>query len=206
MNRAVIVFLKPIVPGRVKTRLAKDVGETKACHIYQKLITHTADSIRSLNADVYLFYDEFADDTQALFLNPMQICLQQGEDLGARMMHAFQYVFSLAYEQVLIIGTDCPLLTAEILEQAFEFLNQTQAVIGPATDGGYYLLGLTQCIEALFKDISWSTDTVLRQTLQKLNDETIPFRLLPELSDADTLADLLILPDPIRKHYDIGTN
>lgn len=206
MKKAIIVFLKPIVPGRVKTRLAKEVGDLHACHIYKKMIEYTAVVINPLHADLYLFYDEFEDNTQQFFLNKKQICLQQGNDLGARMENAFQYVFQMKYDHVLIIGSDCPMLTSTIINQAFEELESANVVIGPATDGGYYLLGLRQCFENIFKGISWSTDSVLSQTIDILKEEKISFQLLPELSDVDTLHDLLILPEPIRKLYDIGTD
>lgn len=203
MTQAIIVFLKPLVPGRVKTRLAKDIGDYKACSIYNKLIEHTAKVLNQSQTAIFLFYDEVHDFTQQYFTGKNQVCLQEGADLGERMKHAFEIVFNKGFKQAIIIGTDCAELNANIIVQAFDALSKYDVVIGPATDGGYYLLGLKEMQYDLFTNISWSTPFVLTQTKSILQQNNLSYHELSMLSDIDTLQDILRLPETIKQEYEI---
>ncbi len=186
MKQALIIFARNPIRGKVKTRLAATLGEDKALSIYQSLLEHTFQITRSLPCDRYVFYadgislnDHWPDD---VYLKRNQA----GEDLGARMLHAFHTLFQESYEQILIIGTDCFELTADGIQKAFNVLNNHQVVIGPSADGGYYLLGMRQCFPFLFEGIAWSTDTVYNKTIQQLELHKISYNLLPVLNDIDT--------------------
>eukprot|EP00899_Mesostigma_viride_P025588 jgi/Mesvir1/6213/Mv00894-RA.1 len=118
----------------------------------------------------------------------------QSEDLGARMADAFQYAFNAqSAKKVVIVATDCPDLTIDVIMSAYELLDKHDVVVGPACDGGYYLLGMKSFHEALFQGIEWSTSTVCSRTLEiaaSLNLAVASAPLLPELQDVDTLEDL----------------
>ena len=109
------------------------------------------------------------------------------------MSNAFSYTFQKGYDRVVIIGTDCPELTAGILMNAFAYLNNHDVVIGPAADGGYYLLAMKQHYSALFKNINWSTETVLEETLEICMENNLNYTLLPVLHDVDEERDLIHL-------------
>ena len=186
MKQALIIFARNPIRGKVKTRLAATLGEDQALSIYQSLLEHTAQITRELPCDRHVFYadsislnDHWSDD---VYLKRNQT----GEDLGARMYHAFDTLFQESYEQVLIIGTDCFELTADTIQKAFTALNNHQVVIGPSADGGYYLLGMRQFFPFLFQGIAWSTDSVCKTTIQQLALHKISYHTLPILNDIDT--------------------
>ncbi|MCB0489902.1 MAG: TIGR04282 family arsenosugar biosynthesis glycosyltransferase, partial [Cyclobacteriaceae bacterium] len=115
---------------------------------------------------------------------------QVGDDLGQRMQNAFEYAFAAGYEQACIIGTDCLELNTEILAGAFRQFENGDTVIGPAEDGGYYLLGLKQIIPTLFLNKRWSTDSVLFDTIEDFKKLQLSFIELETLNDVDTEDDL----------------
>jgi len=116
--------------------------------------------------------------------------LQNGNDLGERMKNAFNVIFDKDYNQIAIIGTDCPELTTDILKDAFKTLKTTDLVLGPAHDGGYYLLGMKQLHASLFEKINWSTNTVLAETHGKCEALQLNYALLPTFRDIDRAEDL----------------
>lgn len=188
METALIIFVKNAVYGKVKTRLAAALGDTKALDIYRTLVAYTHRITSLLPHDKYVYYSDFVEPDD-LWNHTFLKRQQQGADLGMRMKHAFQQVFNEGYERVVIIGSDCLELSTEIIEQAFAALEKNDAVIGPATDGGYYLLGLTAMHNRLFENISWSTNRVLDQTLAVFRELQLHYILLPQLSDIDEAAD-----------------
>ncbi|MCH8494608.1 MAG: TIGR04282 family arsenosugar biosynthesis glycosyltransferase [Balneolales bacterium] len=188
-SRAIIVFLRNPTPGKVKTRLAADVGNEKALQIYSKLVDHTLNTCQNFGARCYLFYDQVLPEHPQR-KSGFQYRIQQGNDLGERMYAAFKTVFDAGVDQAVIIGSDCADLSEDHLHQAFEALQQNDAVVGPAKDGGYYLLGLTKLHEAIFAGKSWSTNTVYAQTIRDLAELSWTFGTLKALRDIDTLADL----------------
>lgn len=188
MDKALLlVFQRNAVLGKVKTRLAIGVGEERALEIYRYLVHHTQRVVSSIKVPVGLFVDEELLDGKPAFAQWMH--LQQGKDLGEKMAFALQESFALGVERVVLIGTDCPTLSLEVLTQAFEDLAQVDLVLGPARDGGYYLLGMKQMQMTLFEDIAWSTPSVLAETIKRAEDAGLSIRLLPILSDVDTKED-----------------
>ena len=189
MEKALIIFARNPVAGKVKTRLAATIGHEQALAIYKLLLAHTAETTKKVDCNRYVFYaDEIgsADVWNDVFFRKQ---LQQGNDLGERMQLAFTELFLKGYKKVLIIGTDCFDLTAGIVEQAFEALENHEAVIGPSADGGYYLLGMKQLYPFLFIQKAWSTDLVYKATLTDFFNNNITYFTLPVLNDIDTEED-----------------
>lgn len=183
-----MVFAKNPQAGDAKKRIAATLGNEAAKKIYQKLFTHTLEqSVHPAFFTTHFFIaGEIPDDLPVL---PEQIFTQQGEDLGKRMQHAFAQGFGMGYTNCVLIGSDCPQLQVEHLLKAFETLAQHDAVLGPATDGGYYLVGLRRPVPEIFIDIPWSTETVFQTTLARMHTHGISYALLPELRDIDTEED-----------------
>jgi len=191
-KKALIIFTRNPELGKCKTRLAATIGDESALEIYKYLLQHTAKLSEKVKADKYVFYSESIkreDIWDATIFNKK---LQQGNDLGERMENAFTELFELGYEKVIIIGSDLLDLSSDDVNEAFDFLNENDAVIGPAKDGGYYLLGMKNMHSKVFKNKEWGTSTVLENTLSDLKDSTIS--MLKELNDIDTFEDM--------KHYE----
>ncbi len=184
-KNALIIFVKNPVEGQVKTRLAKTIGNSTAVTIYKQLLLHTFTITQHLSVDKFVFYGDYINDEDLWSINIYQKQLQKGIDLGERMRNAFELVFNLGYDKVIIIGSDCYELTTQILEEAFDELIIADAVIGPCNDGGYYLLGMKQLVLDLFTNIEWSTDAVLPTTIQKFKDLQLQYGMLPTLNDVD---------------------
>jgi uncharacterized protein len=188
---ALVIFQKNAVPGKVKTRLAATVGEKKALEIYLSLVEHTYSQIRNLrNTDIFIYYSDYLEENPNQGLPHFHQEVQSGNDLGERMHNAFQDLFQKGYNQIVLIGTDCPEITTEDIETAFQILEQEDVCIGPALDGGYYLIGMRRFYNFLFEKIAWSTSEVLNQTLEKLKLHKANFELLRILRDIDTEEDL----------------
>ncbi len=187
---ALIVFVKNPLLGKVKTRLAQKIGAEKALKIYQKLLNHTLDIILSLLQDVAIYYsdDVIIDDMWADKQFSKE--KQTGIDLGDRMSNAFKDCFSKGYKKVCIIGSDNLEINAGIIEHAFHELNNSDIVIGPSSDGGYYLLGMQTHHPEIFNNKSWSTSKVLEETVNDLNNLALSYSLLETINDIDTYSDL----------------
>ncbi|MBC7934389.1 MAG: TIGR04282 family arsenosugar biosynthesis glycosyltransferase [Rhizobacter sp.] len=188
-EKALIIFVRKPEKGKVKTRLAATLGETKALSIYVELLHHTRRIATASIADKFVFYaDEIPPDddwSNEVFKKR----LQADDDLGGKMKNAFTVLFEAGYSNVIIIGSDCFELSAAIIEQAFELLQHKDVVIGPANDGGYYLLGMKKLHPCLFENKQWSTEHVLRQTTDDLERENISYTELVRLTDVDTEED-----------------
>ncbi len=196
-NNLLMVFAKNPELGKVKTRLAKTVGEHKALEIYLKLLEHTYAVADKTFADKAIFYSNKIEEFDILDYYKFPKFLQKGDDLGERMDRAFGEAFAQNYEKVVIIGSDCYDLTPEIIEDAFRLLNDHNVVIGPAFDGGYYLLGMDRHYSHLFKDKKWSTPDVLLDTILDTKKLKLSYTLLPTLTDVDEEKDLGSLRDVI---------
>jgi rSAM/selenodomain-associated transferase 1 len=190
LKSALIIFLKYPELGRSKTRLAKAVGNENALKVYIELLEHTYLISKQLKTDKYLFYDKVTANKMPWGDDIYHTEYQVESDLGGRMNNAFEQLFAKGYERLVIIGSDCYELTQDIIEQAFELLNTSDAVIGPAKDGGYYLLGLRKMIPQLFSDVAWSTDEVFSATVKTLENLNLTYSTTPILSDIDTFEDL----------------
>lgn len=184
-----IVFVKNPILGQVKTRIANTIGNELALKIYQYLMQKTFDVCCDIDCQKYVFYSDFIinDDmwSRADFFKSIQV----GTNLGKRMAQAFASVISNKPKNCLLIGSDCPYITQEIIMQSFEALRKVDVVIGPAVDGGYYLLGMKNMHPVLFDNIEWSSSKVLKQTLQHIQNYQLTYALMPLLSDVDTEQD-----------------
>ena len=189
LKQVLIIFVRNPVFGKVKTRLAKTIGDEQALSIYKELLRHTHDITQTLACDKYVFYADgiTLDDIWENDIYKKQV--QTGNDLGIRMHTAFDILFSKGYQHICIIGSDCYELTTAIIQQAFNSLPQYNTVIGPSADGGYYLLGLSRMQLSLFTNIAWSTDKVLAQTIDTCIVEDRSHVLLPILHDIDNEED-----------------
>ena len=187
MNNALIIFIKNPLIGKVKTRLAKTVGDDNALEIYRQLLKITRENTEILRGVTpYLFYSDFIEQNDEWANGIFKKNVQSGSDLGERMSNAFEKILE-NHTQVCIIGSDCPTLSVSILEQAFLSLKTNNFTIGPSTDGGYYLLGIKKGIafENLFSNVEWSTPSVLETTLKRFEENKGTYALLPILTDID---------------------
>lgn len=189
-EKLLIIFYRNPELGKVKTRLAAAVGDEKALAIYLKLATHTREVALASDFDRVVYYSHHVDTEDNWQENSFHKKLQVGNDLGIRMYNAFENAFRDGYAHVCIIGTDCLELTSEILSAAFEQLKAHDAVIGPARDGGYYLLGMKQLHKDLFANKEWSTDTVAKRTIVDFQNLNLTYSKLATLSDIDREEDL----------------
>jgi rSAM/selenodomain-associated transferase 1 len=189
-KKAIILFTKNPELGKVKTRLAKTIGNEKALEIYKKLLVHTQEIVTPVQADKFVFYSDSITVEDQWNAGSFHKKVQDGDDLGKRMAHAFQEIFRLDYESVCIIGSDCYELTSAIIEKAFLALETNETVIGPTFDGGYYLLGMNQFHETVFNNKTWSTDTVYMDTITDFKNLNLSISTLNKLSDIDEEKDL----------------
>ena len=187
-KKALIIFTRNPELGKVKTRLATSVGDESALKIYKFLLKHTAEITTHVQADKFVFYSEDIHKEDNWDNNTFNKKIQRGDDLGIRMYNAFTEVFSLGYEQAIIIGSDMYDLNTEDLDNAFTALKDHDYVIGPAEDGGYYLLGMKQPNQAIFSKKDWGKDSVLQATLEDLKDEKL--KTLEERNDVDYYSDI----------------
>ena len=195
-NAHLLVFARVPALGRVKSRLAVGIGEPAALAVYHELlaITHTAVAGAGVPATVWLADTAGPEPTvtEAQEWPDFTTRCQQTGGLGQRMTAAFAAAFAAGAGRVAIIGTDCPGLRAAHLTQALMLLASHDVVLGPATDGGYYLLGLSQPQPQLFEKKAWSTDSVLADTLADAHRLGLRVALLAELRDVDTADDLAV--------------
>jgi len=187
-KQLLLVFAKNIVLGKVKTRLAKDVGDVMAFNVYRRLVEITEQETLQLeNTDLHIYFSDVV--LNALWPNSEKF-VQQGADLGERMQNAFQAGFDLGYEKIIGIGTDLPDLSAATLNDGFEALETNHTVFGPSDDGGYYIIGMRKMIPQIFENKPWSTESLLEITCAELESLNYRTHLLPVLNDVDTVDDL----------------
>lgn len=192
LKNALILFQKNAEIGKVKTRLAATIGDENALSIFQYLVKYTLKIAEKTDADKFLFYSDYIDSGVVLPDNFKKM-QQNGSDLGERMSNAFKNIFYLGYENVIIIGTDCYELNEVIINTAFNKLSTLDFVLGPANDGGYYLLGMKKSTEILFKNKDWSTASVAYETLKDIESMQMTCFETERLNDIDTEQDLGIL-------------
>jgi len=185
-----IVFLKAPRPGTVKTRLAETIGVGPAAAAYRQLIETLLSRLQSLGA-VELCYSP--DDALAEiepWLRKGWVAVPQGDgDLGQRLESAFDRSFAAGAQRVVVIGSDCPAVTDDDVGQAWAELRLRDVVLGPTTDGGYWLIGLRQIEPSLFHDIPWSTDGVFAESMKRISHRRLSVQVLRQLTDVDTERD-----------------
>ncbi len=188
MQPALIIFVRNPVLGKVKTRIAATIGDENALAVYKHLLQHTKDITGGLPVTKFVFY---ADGVTANdFWNGYEKCLQCGIDLGERMRNAFEWVLEKGYDKIIIIGSDCFELDEKIISVAFLKLDEYDIVIGPATDGGYYLLGMQSPFKNMFENITWSSGSVFNETEKQIEQQKLSLFLLPLLNDVDEEKDI----------------
>ncbi|MGJ8683555.1 MAG: TIGR04282 family arsenosugar biosynthesis glycosyltransferase [Nonlabens sp.] len=199
-SNALIIFTRNPELGKGKRRLAATVGDEAAFEIYKFLLHHTREITKTVNAQPQVWYSEKVHENDDWDNNRYKKFQQQGQDLGIRMQHAFETAFQ-SHDKVIIIGSDMHDLTTEDLNRAFELLDTKDAVIGPAIDGGYYLLGFKNKVpDNVFSNKVWGTETVLEETLKDL--KTINYTMLEPRNDVDFYEDIKDVPafQPFLKH------
>ncbi len=198
----VVVFVRYPRPGRVKTRLARGVGDRAAAALYKAMAERTVLCARelklSLPVDVEIMFEGGSVESMALWLGRgLRYVRQSGEDLGRDMAESFRTSFADGYKRVVLIGSDCPLLDGHILKAAFASLDVHDVVIGPAADGGYYLIGMKRYHPSLFEGIEWGCDEVFEDTKREVRRMGLSLYELPVLSDIDRASDLSVLDERI---------
>jgi rSAM/selenodomain-associated transferase 1 len=183
-----LIFTRNPELGKAKTRLAKTVGDETALEIYTFLLQKTRDISSKVIADKAVYYSVKVREHDIWDAKIYQKHQQVGEDLGIRMLHAFKNSFDAGYHKVMIIGSDLYDLTTQNIENAFNKLDTNDLVIGPAEDGGYYLLGMNSLHTTIFKNKNWGTESVRRATLVDLKDKKV--HLLSVLNDVDVFEDI----------------
>ncbi|MEJ8803337.1 TIGR04282 family arsenosugar biosynthesis glycosyltransferase [Pontibacter sp. H249] len=185
-----MLFVRNPELGKVKTRLAASVGPEEALAIYMHLLQHTKQITEHLPMDKMVHYSNEIDEHDLWPNDKYKKQVQPSGDLGAKMQSAFKSAFAQGYTSVVIIGSDCHQLTPAIIQKAFEELKKYEIVIGPALDGGYYLLGMNQMHHELFQNKRWSTEHVFPDTIHDIERLHLTHKVLPELSDVDYIEDL----------------
>jgi hypothetical protein len=182
-----LIFLKAPRAGLVKTRLARDLGADAACQAYRELVETLLGRVGSLREVTLCFTpDDALADIQP-WLKPEWRAVPQGEgDLGVRLQAAFQRAFAAGAQRVVVIGSDCPEVTERDVRQVWSALENHDVVVGPALDGGYWLIGLRAAQPQLFAGIEWGSENVLGQTLARVREAGLSVQLLRILTDVDT--------------------
>ncbi len=188
-----IIFTRNPEPGKVKKRLAADIGDRAALEVYKMLLERTARITRNLPFEKIVYYSEAVEQEDCWENAIFQKRAQKGADLGERMENAFRENFDDGYSHIAIIGSDIYELQQQDIWEAFRALEQNDAVLGPAPDGGYYLLGMNSLNSAVFKNKAWSTDRVLQDTLEDLKNKKI--KMLQARNDIDFVKDLNAYPE-----------
>ena len=193
MSNCLLIFTRNPELGKVKSRLAKGIGKENALTIYKKLLQHTREVVTQVDCDRWVGYSVSIRDNDMWATRDFKKFKQEGDDLGDRMKHAFKAAFAAGHKKVIIVGSDLYDLRARHIEEAFAALDTQETVIGPAKDGGYYLLGMKSLIPEVFSNKEWGTETVYETTLANLNKEKL--HTLEELNDIDFAEDLKPYPE-----------
>ena len=191
MRSALLIFIKNPTLGKVKTRLAKTVGDYNALKIYQFLLSHTMEITFELDAyDKFLLYNEFIPTKDDWPVLKYQKELQKGDNLGDKMKNAIKMAVDEDYDKAVLIMPDCPRLTDTIIEKAFKALDNHDFIIGPTNDGGYYMIGMRAYNPAVFENKKYSTGSVFKEAVEEFGKLGKTHFVLPELVDVDLEDDL----------------
>ena len=201
MKTCVIVFAKNPVPNQVKTRLIPALSPEQAAALYTAFLTDWCETLAKLSGvALVIAYTpaEAQPDLQALIGDDVSYISQMGADLGERLTSATQWAVKQAYTKILLVGSDSPTLPISYISEAITLLDSRDTVIGPSTDGGYYLIGFsaaacTKTVPHVFEEIAWSTADVFQQTVTRICETGAMLGLLPPWYDIDTAEDLAFL-------------
>lgn len=183
----IIVFVKNIKLGKVKTRLAKTIGNQAAFEVYSELVKVTEGATRNIAIDKRIYFSDAIIETK---WDKDYKAVQKGDNLGERMKNAFKKGFEDGYERIVLIGSDLPDISSEHIKNGLNALKNNNVVFGPAVDGGYYLIGLSDLKEFIFDEKPWSQSSLLEVTLKEMKQKEISYHLLRPLNDIDTFEDL----------------
>jgi rSAM/selenodomain-associated transferase 1 len=202
LNNVLIIFVKYPEPGFVKTRLAEKIGKDKAAFLYRLFV----ETILARTEDIgfrRIIFCHPPEKSQGFkdWLGDNEVYFQKGDTLGERLSNAFEFIFEKGAKRVIAIGSDSPTIDGKLIIKAFNKLESKECVIGPAQDGGYYLIGLSHFHREIFKDINWSTKDVFSQTKDKVNKLGLEFSILDKEIDIDSFDDLLVLKDRLKDAY-----
>ena len=201
MNDSLLMtFVKNPILGTAKTRLAASVGDEKALEIYKFLLQYTAYISSGVTVDRQILYSTKVEENDMFDNNKFEKTVQIQGGLGKKMEAAFSDAFANGYKKVVIIGSDCYQLNEAILNEAFYTLDKNDFVLGPAYDGGYYLMGMRKKETAVFQNKKWSSERVYTDTLIDLEVLRYSYHELPKLSDIDYLEDL---PEELRLRFGV---
>lgn len=187
-DKLLLIFTKNPIAGKVKTRLAKDLGDEKALEIYKFLLGHSVKFTTPIDADKEVYYSDSVKHDDIWDNNVYSKKQQFGEGLGERMFNAFKNGFEEGYKKIIVIGSDMYDIDSNDIENAFRKLEEHKYVIGPALDGGYYLFGMKTLNSEVFRNKEWGTSSVLKDTLKDLEDNDV--ELLESRNDVDLLDDI----------------
>ena len=188
------MFVKEPILGAVKTRLAKDTSDAFVLELYMNFVKDLLETLKDFDFVLYSY-------PHVNFYENNNVYKQEGKTLGDKMFNAFEEQFEKNYDNIVLIGSDTPHISKEQLEESLESLEKKKIVVGPSLDGGYYLIGFnkTALKKEIFEDISWSTNKVFNQTLQKVN--TNELYLLKYLNDIDDIDDLKTFYKEYKKNF-----
>lgn len=207
-DNVLIIFVKYPQPGRVKTRLAKNIGKQNAADLYRLFVEAALKRTKDKNFKRCIFYTPQAQVKEIkkwLGSDGLEFHPQKGRDLGERLFNAFRLSLeSLSARRILAIGTDSPLIDSKVVNTAFRALETKQCVLGPASDGGYYLIGLSSLKKEVFKGINWGTKKVFAQTLKRLKMLKMSYSFLDTSFDVDRHEDIAYLRQKIRGSLEIN--
>ena len=190
VKNALIIMTKNPELGKCKTRLAKTLGDKKALEIYIQLIDYTAQLSKEIEADKFVYSTDKLANKSRWESNKSYFEIQSNGDLGDKMNNAIQHVLKQGYDKAIVIGSDCAEINSLDINTAFQQLNTSDYTLGPALDGGYYLIGMKEVSPTLFHNIIWSTENVLINTISRIEENNSTYSLLEEKSDIDFEEDL----------------
>ncbi|MFT7157222.1 MAG: rSAM/selenodomain-associated transferase 1 [Parvicella sp.] len=191
-----IILTKNVELGKVKTRLANTVGDEKALAVYKELLKYTHQVTQPVQAQKKCYYSSFIENNDIFEDQYFEKEIQRGVDLGERMYNAAKNSFGEWANKVVLIGSDCFDINSDIIEEAFIALDEHDVVLGPAIDGGYYLIGMKELHSEFFLEKEWSHENVMLDTIITAGEKKLKHYLLPTLSDVDYYEDL---PERIKK-------
>ena len=194
-NSTLIIFTKPPVPGMVKTRLAATLGEEKALDVFNRLQSHTKKIISPIQCHKKIFYADHIPEKDLWYGTTPDTFVQSGDGLGERMQNAFRHAFDNDNQKIILIGSDIADIETKDIDEAFQALEEHEVVLGPAKDGGYYLIGMTKFLPFLFINKKWSHPDLLSDTIHDLHSANISFQLLTPRQDIDFYEDLDPFPE-----------
>ena len=184
IKQKLCILAKNPILGRAKTRIGKVKGDQIALEVYKRLLTYTRDMALATNVPLAIYFDQYIEKGDFWPDNYFSKHIQAHGDLGIKMSTCFQNELKYA-EKAIIIGADCAELDPTDIQKAFSSLDRCDIVIGPASDGGYYLLAMKKFHGFLFEDMPWSQENLLEQTLDKIKSQRLSVILLDEKSDVD---------------------